>query len=163
HAILRTSFLWEGLSEPLQAVRRRVGLRWEEEDWRGLSEEAREKKLREFLASDRKRGFNLMQAPPLRLSLVRVGEESYEFVLSNHHLLLDGWCRSLLIKEVYAYYEAECRGERLSLAAARPYRDYIEWLRRQDLGAAEAYWREALKGFLAPTRLLSERRAGEIR
>ena len=34
-----------------------------------------------------------------------------------------------------------------------PYRDYISWLSRQDAGAAEAYRRDALRGYYAPTRL----------
>src|SRR4051812_12612675 len=36
HPVLRTAFLWEGLEQPLQVVRRRVRLPWVLEDWRGL-------------------------------------------------------------------------------------------------------------------------------
>src|SRR3977135_4304176 len=34
HSILRTSFLWEGLKEPVQVVQQRVELPLEEQDWR---------------------------------------------------------------------------------------------------------------------------------
>src|SRR5271169_5601709 len=37
HEPLRTLFVWEGQEKPLQVVRRRVTLPWEEHDWRGLS------------------------------------------------------------------------------------------------------------------------------
>src|ERR1700730_11814726 len=36
HPILRTSFLWEGLEQPLQVVHERLALPWCEEDWAGL-------------------------------------------------------------------------------------------------------------------------------
>ncbi len=39
----------------------------------------------------------------------------------------------------------------------RPYRDYIGWLRSQDLDAAEAFWRERLSGLDAPTPLTIDR------
>src|SRR5262245_65822505 len=37
HAILRTGFRWDGLEEPRQEVHRRVRLRLELRDWRGVS------------------------------------------------------------------------------------------------------------------------------
>jgi surfactin family lipopeptide synthetase C len=48
-------------------------------------------------------------------------------------------------------YEAFRRGTEVSLPQARPYRDYIEWLGRQDLRAARDYWRRQLQGFNTPT------------
>ena len=38
-------------------------------------------------------------------------------------------------------------------ARLSPYRKYMQWLQRQDVGKAEGYWREALKGMEGPTRL----------
>ncbi|HEX5707133.1 MAG TPA: amino acid adenylation domain-containing protein, partial [Pyrinomonadaceae bacterium] len=43
------------------------------------------------------------------------------------------------------------RGEQPELERARPYRDFVGWLGRQDISKAEAYWREYLSGFSAPT------------
>src|SRR4051812_42854481 len=39
HAVLRTSFHWQGVAHPVQVVARRVTLPWEEKDWRGLADE----------------------------------------------------------------------------------------------------------------------------
>src|SRR6266478_4962931 len=35
HALLRTAFVWEQLDDPLQIVRERVKLNWNDIDWRG--------------------------------------------------------------------------------------------------------------------------------
>ncbi|MBD3557329.1 non-ribosomal peptide synthetase, partial [Planktothrix sp. FACHB-1355] len=62
-------------------------------------------------------------------------------------LLLDGWSVPILLREVFLCYESFCRGDGVpSLPAARPFRDYIGWLERQDLQEAESYWRETLGG-----------------
>ena len=157
HPVLRTSFVWEGLKEPLQVVRSKVTLRWHEEDWRAVGEPERGRRLEAYLQAAGVRRFELTQAPLLGLALFRFGEDTYHFVWSHHHLLLDGWCTSVVLNELFAHYEAERRGEDLYAERPPPYRDYIAWLKRQDLGRAEAFWRETLAGFVAPTPLAVDR------
>jgi NRPS condensation-like uncharacterized protein len=162
HALLRTAFYWEELSEPLQVVHRQVELPWVEEDWRGLSPNEQQGRFEAFLEADRGRGFELGQAPLMRGALLRVAEDAHQFVWSFHHLLLDGWSLPLVLKEVLAYYEAYCGGRELQLGSPRPYRDYIVWLQRQDLAQAEGFWREALQGMTAPTPLPIGRSEGGL-
>src|SRR5262249_472498 len=138
---------------PLQVVYRRVQLPWEEQDWRGVSPTGQEERLRAYLQADRERGFELSQAPLLRLALFRLPEDTYQLAWSHHHLLLDGWSLPILFKEVLALYQALRTGQDLQLPQGRPYRDYIAWLQQQDLGPAEGYWRQTLRGFEAPTPL----------
>jgi non-ribosomal peptide synthetase component F len=68
-------------------------------------------------------------------------------------LLLDRWSRAIVLKEVFALYEAFRKGEEPTLPPVRPYGAYIAWLGEQDQRAAERYWRASLKGFVAPTTL----------
>src|SRR5205085_5133042 len=98
-------------------------------------------------------GFDLNEAPLMRVSLVLLNPTTYQIVWSYHHLLLDGWSISLLLDEVFLCYEAYCRGEVPRLSERRPYRDYITWLQQKDLAGAEAFWRRTLRGFSAPTPL----------
>lgn len=153
HAVLRTAFMWEGLKEPVQVVHKHVRVTPEPYDWRGFSPAQQQEQLEAFLKADRDRGFDLSIPPLMRAVLIRISGEAHKFILSYHHLLLDGWSTPLLFKEVQDYYEAFCRGEDLTLESPRPYRDYIVWLRKQDLSKAEAYWRHALDGFTTPTTL----------
>ena len=153
HSILRTSFFWEDLDKPLQVVRQSVKLRIETEDWSELSASAQQSRLHAFLDADRRRGFELSRAPLLRLALLRLDADRHRLIWSRHHLLLDGWSISLLLKEVFILYEALCRNESAQLAQPRPYRDYISWLQGQPLAEAERFWREKLRGFSSPTPL----------
>ncbi len=161
HAALRTAFRWQGLDEPLQDVHREVTVPWIEQDLRALPAGEQEARLRAFLARDRTDGFDLSRAPLMRLALFRTGEEAWRLVWTFHHILLDGRSFPLVIKDVFACYEALSAGREPALPARRPYRDFIAWLRARDVGASEGFWREALRGFRAPTPLLGDR--GDVR
>src|SRR5262249_16792433 len=121
-----------------------------------LSPKQQQTQLEALLVSDRARGFDLAQAPLLRLFLLRLSSDTYHFIWSRHHILFDGWSLPLVLQEVFAFYEAGCRGETLKFDHARAFSDYMLWLKQEDMGRAETYWRQALAGFSTPTRLSIE-------
>ena len=84
---------------------------------------------------------------------MRLGEGLHRFLLSSHHVLIDGWCLPILYQEVFALYDGLALGSRPRLPKPPAYRDYIQWLQRQDLAGAEDFWRRSLRGFTAPTPL----------
>jgi amino acid adenylation domain-containing protein/non-ribosomal peptide synthase protein (TIGR01720 family) len=151
HAVLRTGFVWEGQTKPLQIVRQRVDSPWIDHDWRHYSPAEQQERLKTYLETDRERGFDFLHAPLLRLTLIRMSEDSYHFLWSHHHVVLDGWSAMKITGEVFALYEAFARGEELQLPHTLTYRDYIAWLREQDLKEAESFWRQTLAGFTSPT------------
>jgi len=153
HQALRAAFVWEKVDKPLQVVRRRVPMPLHREDWRGLPADEREARHEAYLAADRERGFDPAKPPLMRLALFRTGEREHRLVWTHHHMLLDGWSLGLVYADVVAAYESFRTGEPARLPAARPYRDYIAWMQRQDLAAAEAFWRRELAGFEAATPL----------
>ncbi len=158
HEILRASFVWENLDEPLQLIRRNVNAPFEQHDWRGLKRDEAEQRWESLLDVEQRRGFNLSDAPLMRFVLARVADEACRFVWTHHHLLLDGWSGALLLQEVFAAYEALKQGATASqVERVRPYGDYISWLGQQDMAQAEAFWRQNLKGFTAPTPLVIDR------
>ena len=156
HPVLRTSFRWEGLDQPHQEVHLQVDLPWEYRDWRGLTIGERKKQLAGFLRSDRRRGFDMTEAPLLRLTLFRWDETDYRLVWTFHHVLMDDRAFELVLREVFTFYEAFRQGKDLRLQLPRPYRTFIDWLQKQDCSKAEAYWRQTLQGFTAPTHLATD-------
>ena len=77
--------------------------------------------------------------------LIRTAADRHRFVLTNHHILMDGWSLQILLREIFASYY----GHRLP--AAGPYRRFVSWLADRDRDAAHAAWREVLAGFDTPT------------
>ncbi|HDQ71156.1 MAG TPA: amino acid adenylation domain-containing protein [Chloroflexi bacterium] len=153
HPILRTLFAWEGYDKTFQVVQRRVEVPWQQQAWRGMEDVERRERLDAFLQADRARGFDVSQAPLIRLTLIQEDEARHQFVWSHHHLLLDGWSVFLLLEEVFDLYAALRRGRQPSAPDRRPYRDYIAWLGQQDEQGAQAFWRQALAGMDVPTPL----------
>lgn len=155
HPALRTSFHWEGLDEPLQVVHREVTPPAHRYDWSDVGEQEQRERLPRLLADDRSQGFDLTDAPAQRLYLIRLGPDRHVVAWSHHHLLLDGWSVPIFMNEVMADYAVLTAGGSPP-APAPPYRDYIAWLQRQDLAAAQRFWTETLAGFqpahLAPLR-----------
>jgi len=144
---LRTSIAGTGRKQPAQVVRRQVELPWREHDCRHLAAAAeRSAWIDAFLTEDGARGFALDEPSLVRLDLIRTGAASHDFIWTLHHIALDGWSGSLVLRDLFLTYYALRRGETLTLPPVRPYREYIEWLHRQDLGRAENYWRGALAG-----------------
>ncbi|MFO7587952.1 MAG: condensation domain-containing protein, partial [Gemmatimonadota bacterium] len=160
HSILRTSFAWDGLDEPMQVVHRSVELPFAFEDLRTLPASEREAVLAGRERDLRSAGFDLARPPLMRLSLFRLDERSFVFVWTHHHVLLDGWSVPLLLFEVVDSYRALAAGGEPRSRLIRPYRDYIAWLRGKDPASAREFWTRELAGFEAPTRLPAATREG---
>ncbi len=153
YAVLRTSFIWKKLDKLLQIVHKQVELPFIYEDWRSKTAMDQEKEFEKILSMERQQGFDLAKPPLVRVSLFQTGDNSYKFLWNNHHLLFDGWSMPVIFKDVFTYYEMFRLGKELPLPATRPFRDYIGWLQKQDMNAANIFWSNKLKGFYAPTPL----------
>ncbi|GDY48198.1 hypothetical protein SANT12839_090800 [Streptomyces antimycoticus] len=70
-------------------------------------------------------------------------------MLTNHHLVLDGWSLPVLMSELCALYDAH--GDDGAMPRVRPYRDYLGWLAAQDRDAARTAWREAFADLAEPS------------
>ncbi|MFY2561712.1 amino acid adenylation domain-containing protein [Corallococcus terminator] len=152
--MLRTAFLTEGMEEPLQQVHARAELPWSELDWRGVPEAEHPSRFQSLLDEDRARGFDLRTPPLMRLTVVRLDERTHHVLWTFHHLVLDGWSLGLLFQELFTTYASVRVGRKPPARSDAPaFREHIAWLQQQPLEAAEAFWREALKGFTAPTPL----------
>ena len=104
----------------MQVVADGVELPWAEADLSGLDAAVREEELERLLARDRATRFDLATAPLLRVLLVGVGAGEYRLVLTNHHILLDGWSMPLLVRELLALYAAGGDGAALGRVRAVP-------------------------------------------
>ncbi|MCL8011965.1 non-ribosomal peptide synthetase [Streptomyces sp. AS02] len=147
HANLRGAFLHEDLDDPVQVVLKQVPVNWVEADVTGEGDVTGEAEVARLIAEDATARFDLTDPPLLRLTLVRRAADRWLLVLTNHHLLLDGWSIPLVVRELLQLYAAQLApGSTAPLPAVRPYRDFLAWLASRDREASADAWREALAG-----------------
>ncbi|GAA0645026.1 hypothetical protein GCM10010174_80100 [Kutzneria viridogrisea] len=103
-------------------------------DWRELSEDQVER----VVAEERLRPFDLANPPLIRFVLFDLGERGHRLLITSHHVVLDGWSAPLMGQELLELYRTD------SPPKARPYRDYLEWLGKQDRERGRQAWRAAL-------------------
>ncbi|NIM15677.1 MAG: amino acid adenylation domain-containing protein [Candidatus Aminicenantes bacterium] len=148
HDILRTVFIYRELGYPLQVVLKDQPLNFYYKDISGMNEEKeKEEFTRKFKEKDRYLGFDLGKDSLMRVAVIQLEESEYEFVWSIHHILMDGWCVSILIFEYFEIYSSLFEGKSPQLPAVTPYKKYIEWLEIQNRKKAIDYWLKYLANY----------------
>ncbi|MGI8332312.1 amino acid adenylation domain-containing protein [Actinomadura scrupuli] len=147
HANLRAGFRQRKQGTPVQVVHREVALPWTEADLTGTPDA--EDEARRIIERERAHRFDMARPPLLRFVLITVAPQRYRLVLTNHHILLDGWSTPVLTTELFALYLNQ--GRDAGLPRVTPYKNHLAWLARQDRAAAEDAWRGALAGVDEPT------------
>ncbi len=104
HEILRTSFDLVNYNEPLQIVHSETEIPLEIIDLQNLSVEAQNRRIDDWITAERSLPFDWDKAPLLRVAVHRRGETEFDFGLSFHHAILDGWSLALLLEEIFSEY-----------------------------------------------------------
>jgi non-ribosomal peptide synthase protein (TIGR01720 family) len=144
---LRTAFVHKGLSRPVQVVLRERTEEFYFGDLRGLSDtHSRQQSVRRYKEEDRLRGFDLEEEMLLRLGVYQTGEEEYVFIWSHHHIIMDGWCISIVLEELSEIYNRRIQHRDSRLNPVVRYREYIVWLRSRSR-AGMAYWSDYLRDY----------------
>ena len=151
HDILRTIFIAKDTNRILQVV-----LRKKEADYSYITLPERDKEkdfIREYKLKEKNKGFNLGKDNLIRLSLIKIDNNLFEFIWSFHHIILDGWCMGLLNKEFIQIYNILANNLKYNLPKVPQYRTYIQWLEKQDKNKSLAYWNDFLSGYYGGNRV----------
>ena len=145
HGVLRTSFTYDLNDQPLQIVRKTVPSNF---SYKKMPEgiEAHDY-VEEVKLKDREKGFDLETPCQMRLQILDLGNDEFEFIWSHHHILTDGWCMSILIKDFYQILSAVHQKSPLNLSKPLPYSNYIQWLDKVNTNDSIAYWKGYLEGY----------------
>ena len=71
-----------------------------------------DEQIQQVCAAERAAVCDLADQPAFRAALIRTAEDRHRFVLTNHHIVLDGWSLPILLGEIFAGYY----GQRLPAA-----------------------------------------------
>ncbi|AUB41615.1 Glutamate-1-semialdehyde aminotransferase [Nostoc flagelliforme CCNUN1] len=161
HEILRTSFAISD-GQPIQVISPSVNLKLPVVDLQHIPQQQREVELYRLAKEEAQTGFDLTQAPLLRVKLLRLDGEDHVILLTFHHIVSDGWSTDILIREVAAVYTTFCAGRPSSLPQLPiQYADFAvwqrQWLEGEALNNQLAYWQKQLSGELPILQLPTDR------
>ncbi|OBA89889.1 hypothetical protein A5662_23640 [Mycobacteriaceae bacterium 1482268.1] len=132
----------EQFDQPVQIIPADPEVPWRYVDLDGSDID---EQIAQICGAERAAVCDLAEQLPFRVAVVRTAEDRHRFVMTNHHIVMDGWSTPILLQEIFASYY------RQRLPAAVPYRRFVSWLAERDIDASHAAWREVLAGFEAPT------------
>ena len=148
HPTLRTTFQQQD-GEPFQVVGEHQQVSIHQIDASTWNEE----ELKEKAIAAHRYPFDLEQGCLLRVNLFTRSAQEYIFLLSIHHIAIDGFSLGILLDELRWLYQSETRGEVISLPPIkRQYGDFVQWQREMlnsPIGEAHwDYWQQQLSGEL---------------
>jgi amino acid adenylation domain-containing protein/non-ribosomal peptide synthase protein (TIGR01720 family) len=155
HPALRTRLVETPDGAILQAVLAQSAAptyRWS--DLSHLEPAARTDAIAAYCAEDRALGIDPLRQPLSRLAVFKQDERTWRLVWTSHHVIVDGWCLSVLFSDLASLHAELKAGRTPALPPAPPYRRFVAWLaeRERQHGSAErSFWRSRLAGFATPT------------
>ncbi|WP_243465285.1 condensation domain-containing protein, partial [Photorhabdus temperata] len=147
HEALRSVFVSVDGQPQVRLLAPDSGLRLSQHDLRGLPEA--DGVLERLCAEEARAPFDLERGPLIRASLIRLADDEYRFLLTQHHIISDGWSVDVLIRELSALYTAFLAGQPAPLPPLTiQYPDYAawqrQWLSAERTGVQSDYWRAML-------------------
>ena len=89
----------------LQSVESEVTTPFQMRDWSRASNGNHNVRIINFLNSDRQTVFHLSKSPLLRFTLIQLSKDTYKFIASFHHIIMDGWSFYLAFKQLLNFYD----------------------------------------------------------
>jgi amino acid adenylation domain-containing protein/non-ribosomal peptide synthase protein (TIGR01720 family) len=144
HESLRTTFpMVEG--KPIQKIAPSLKIKLLVVNLKYIPQDQIDKQIIEEL----QKPFDLTQAPLLRCTLFDLGYENYILVNVFHHIIIDGWSKGILFKELSKFYQALLGNSTVDLPElAIQYADFAvwqrQWLQGEILENQLNYWKKQL-------------------
>ncbi|HWO68990.1 MAG TPA: amino acid adenylation domain-containing protein, partial [Umezawaea sp.] len=146
HPVLRTSFDMSRFSVPTQLVHPTAEIPLTVVDLRG-TRDARAV-VDEHLDAERRTSLDLAAAPLCRMTVHVLSDNAFQWTVTEHHAILDGWSLTSTLAEISTTYDGLLAGHDVRPAPLRSsYRDFIA-AERAALASPESgrYWRDRLAG-----------------
>ncbi|MCQ2515162.1 MAG: condensation domain-containing protein, partial [Ruminococcus sp.] len=152
--VLRTMIMYEKVKSPKQVVLKKRDIEFNLID---LSDcDSLPENEKNIIHQDLIRGFNFQKDTLIRFTYIKIPDNKCKLLFTIHHIIVDGWCNSLLINKLMEYYDRLFNGtpfETLTKEIAYErkisgeYKDYLNWIERKNPKKALAYWKDLLDDY----------------
>ena len=150
HEVLRIRISYKQVSEPRQVVLNGKVTEFKSIDF--SKEIERKKEFEKFVRKDVKRGFDLQEDSLIRVIIIKLSEEDYRLVVTFHHIIMDGWCLSIIMNDLFEFYEQLITGEpkasiQNSIQKNASYEEYVRLIHNKNKEEGLNYWNVYLEEY----------------
>jgi tyrocidine synthetase-3 len=157
--MLRTAFRWEGLENSIQIILKEYYLKPEFYDFTGKSKEEIGQLVEAVKKSEREKISILQEQVPFSVALCKIEKDRYEMIISNHHILYDGWSNGIILKEFFHSYSVFSAAKEPLVPIKVKFKEFVKWLQDRDKEKQAEFWKEYLYGFDTQTELSIKKRS----
>jgi len=155
--MLRAVFRWEKVEKPIQLILKEHQLQPNYYDFSRTAPKEVKIRLEGIKANDKKKGFDLRNVP-FRVILCKLEEDEYEMIISNHHILYDGWSTGIILMEFLRYYNDPGQGKNLKMPVKTKFKEFVKWYHQRDKDKEKKFWKNYLQGFDTQSMLPNKQR-----
>lgn len=154
--LLRTVYRWEGLEKHIQIILKEHQLAIRHIDFSSKEENIIPELIETLKQEDRGNEFDLTEVP-FRVTLLKIKKEKYVMIISNHHIMYDGWSTGVILKEFYEIYNSLNNGQQYPIFKKNKFKNFVKWIQNQDSQKSELYWKTYLNGLDTKTELYTRK------
>ncbi|EPR07516.1 non-ribosomal peptide synthetase, partial [Ruminiclostridium papyrosolvens] len=158
--VLRTFFRWDKLEKPVQIVLKNYEIPVRYYDFSVQEKNVKIMNLEDIKLKDREESLDISEEP-FRITVCKLEVDNYEMIISNHHILYDGWSNAILLKEFFHAYQAIFKGKYPVRPVKNRYREFVKWQKNHETDSHKKYWTEYLQDFDNKTLLPWDKRNHE--
>lgn len=101
-------------------------------------------KIQRVLKKEREKKFKLNEDQLIRFTLFKLDHETYKFLITAHHIILDGWSIDILLGELLKLYNNNIFDVKQESSF---FDDFLPWLFNKGKKETLDYWGDYLKGY----------------
>jgi iturin family lipopeptide synthetase B len=159
--MLRSVLRWEKLEKPTQIILKEYTCKITIFDLSSEDSDRMKVLLEGMKEKDRHQPFDL-QMVPFRVMLCKLTASHYEMIISNHHIIYDGWSNGIILKEFFRVYHELGQGKKPILLVKPSFKEFVKWIQNLDRRKQEDFWRDYLIGYdTKPELPIKKRKTGK--
>ena len=152
HPAFRTVFITWNATPVVQVVKKSLSFSINEQDISHIKSDEQSNYLDVVMKQDRQNLFNIENPnePLFRVKIFRKAKNKFEFMMSVHHAITDGWGSSEFLNQLYELYGAFKKGEEITVVpSANVYKEFVA-LEKEIIGSQDAadFWRLHLNNYI---------------
>lgn len=157
HSALRTNIIYKDVRVARQIISQFAECECEIIN---LSESlAKDQELKRLEQENIQRGFDLENDGLFRIKLVKMNENSTKMIMTFHHIIMDGWCNSILLTDIKSFYDRLLAGKsykniKEEFEADYAHVEHVHYLQSMDTHEAKGYWKMLLNDYTTVANIL---------